>query len=189
MGAKGVMLITTGVGLMVRPGLAKRIFTGRYRFSHHAGRGVVQAITRFVWELPQLWTGYLFAQWRNILGKVERVDTLEGVTFVTGRHWERHAYAGVSMGCFVNMWVSDTIGEDFERYARHSPFHIFGHEYGHSIDSQIFGWFYLPVVGLSSVVSQLLGLDRRVRHRHEDFWAERRADRFGRRYFEKKKHR
>ena len=183
LGCKGLMLLTTAVGLLVHPAKALRIFAGRYRFARRPLRGIGQALTRFVWELPQLWTGYLFAQWRNIVGRVERVDTLEGVTFVTGRHWVPRAYAGVSLGCFANMWVSGGIGDDFEQYAQHSPFNIFRHEYGHTVDSQLWGWLYLPVVGLPSLVSQALGLSPKARHRHDDFWAERRADRFGKRYF------
>ena len=184
LGCKGLMLLTTAVGLLVHPAKALRIFAGRYRFARRPLRGIGQALTRFVWELPQLWTGYLFAQWRNIVGRVERVDTLEGVTFVTGRHWVPRAYAGVSLGCFANMWVSGGIGDDFEQYAQHSPFNIFRHEYGHTVDSQLWGWLYLPVVGLPSLVSQVLGLNPKARHRHDDFWAERRADRFGKRFFQ-----
>ena len=156
LGCKGLMLLTTAVGLLVHPAKALRIFAGRYRFARRPLRGIGQALTRFVWELPQLWTGYLFAQWRNIVGRVERVDTLEGVTFVTGRHWVPRAYAGVSLGCFANMWVSGGIGDDFEQYAQHSPFNIFRHEYGHSVDSQLWGWLYLPLVGLPSLISQAL---------------------------------
>lgn len=184
LGCKGLMLLTTAVGLLVHPAKALRIFAGRYRFARRPLRGIGQALTRFVWELPQLWTGYLFAQCRNIVGRVERVDTLEGVTFVTGRHWVPRAYAGVSLGCFANMWVSGGIGDDFEQYAQHSPFNIFRHEYGHTVDSQLWGWLYLPVVGLPSLVSQALGLSPKARHRHDDFWAERRADRFGKRFFQ-----
>ena len=179
LGCKGLMLLTTAVGLLVHPAKALRIFAGRYRFARRPLRGVGQALTRFVWELPQLWTGYLFAQWRNIVGRVERVDT-----FVTGRHWVPRAYAGVSLGCFANMWVSGGIGDDFEQYAQHSPFNIFRHEYGHTVDSQLWGWLYLPVVGLPSLVSQALGLSPKAHHRHDDFWAERRADRFGKRFFQ-----
>ena len=184
LGCKGLMLLTTAVGLLVHPAKALRIFAGRYRFARRPLRGIGQALTRFVWELPQLWTGYLFAQWRNIVGRVERVDTLEGVTFVTGRHWVPRAYAGVSLGCFANMWVSGSIGDDFEQYAQHSPFNIFRHEYGHTVDSQLWGWLYLPVVGLPSLISQALGLSPKAHHRHDDFWAERRADRFGKRFFQ-----
>ena len=184
LGCKGLMLLTTAVGLLVHPAKALRIFAGRYRFARRPLRGVGQACTRFVWERPQLWTGYLFAQWRNIVGRVERVDTLEGVTFVTGRHWVPRAYAGVSLGCFANMWVSGSIGDDFEQYAQHSPFNIFRHEYGHTVDSQLWGWLYLPVVGLPSLISQALGLSPKAHHRHDDFWAERRADRFGKRFFQ-----
>lgn len=187
LGGKGAMLLTTGVGMLVHPRLAWGLFAGRYRFASQPLRGAVQALTRFVWELPQTGLGYLFAQWRNILGKLERVDTLDGVTFATGRHWQKHTYAGVSLGCFANMWVSGRIGDDFEGYARCSPFHIFGHEYGHTLDSQLWGWLYLPIVGLPSLISQALGLSHKASHRHDDFWAERRADRLGKRYFEKQR--
>lgn len=183
MAGKGLMLLSTAVAWMVHPALAKEVFAGRYRFDSHGLHGLTQALSRFVWELPQLGLGYLFAQWRNILGKVERVDTLDGVTFVTGRHWQPHFYAGISLGCFANMWVSGAIGDDFESYARRSPFHIFGHEYGHTVDSQLWGLLYLPVIGLPSLISQAFGLSSKARHRHDDFWAERRADCFGKRFF------
>lgn len=187
LGGKGAMALTTAVGIAAHGRMAIRIFAGRYRFDRQPLRGLGQALTRFEWELPQVGLGYLLAQWRNILGKVERVDTVDGVTFVTGRHWERHSYAGVSLGCFANMWVSDRIGEDFEGYARRSPFHIYGHEYGHTVDSQLWGWLYLPVVGLPSLISQALGMNPKARHRHESFWVERRADRLGEHYFERRK--
>ena len=125
------------------------------------------------------------SQGLNVLGKVERVDILDGVVFATGRSRKAHNYVGMSIGCFVNMWIPDRVGGDFEKYARHSPFNIYRHEYGHTVDSQRWGWLYLPVVGLGSLVSQALGLNPRVRHRHEDFWAERRADRLGELYFGK----
>jgi hypothetical protein len=57
------------------------------------------------------------------------------------------------------------------------------HEYGHTVDSQLWGWLYLPVIGLPSLISQALGLSHKARHRHDDFWAERRADRLGKRFF------
>ena len=184
-GMKGITLIVTFAGLLAHPVKGWDLLTGRYRFDTRPMRGLVQALTRFTWELPQLEVGYWVAQGLNVLGKVERVDILDGVVFATGRSRKAHNYVGMSIGCFVNMWIPDRVGCDFEKYARHSPFNIYRHEYGHTVDSQRWGWLYLPVVGLGSLVSQALGLNPRVRHRHEDFWAERRADRLGERYFGK----
>ncbi len=43
------------------------------------------------------------------------------------------------------------------------------HEYGHTFDSQIFGWSYLLAIGIPSIT----GAE----------WTERRADRHAERYF------
>ena len=187
-GAKALMLLTTTIGLICHPAQAWGIFAGRYRFDRRPLRGVGQALTRFVWELPQTGIGYLVTQWRNIFGRVKRVDCLHGIVFATGRNRQPHAYAGVSTGCFVNMWLPNEIKGDFEEFARHCPFDMYRHEFGHTIDSQRWGWFYLPLVGLMSVVSEVVELSGHTRHRHQDFWTERRADRLGERYFDRREH-
>lgn len=181
--AKGVMLASTAVAMAVRPALAWRVWMGRYRFDYENGRGVWQAATRLGWELPQLWVGYVLAQWRVARGDVVRVDTLEGVTFVTGRNRDPHTSTGMSAGCFVQLWLPDRWVADFGQYAWHGSDGFVRHEYGHTVDSQLWGWLYLPVVGVPSLVSQWLALGRSPRHRHESFWPERRADRLGARYF------
>lgn len=179
LGCKGLMLLTTVVGLLVRPANALRIFAGRYRFDRRPLRGVGQALTRFVWELPQTGVGYLVTQWRNICGGVQRVDFMHGTLFATGRNRRPHAYSGISIGCFVNMWLPKDIDGDFEEFARRCPYDMYRHEFGHSVDSRRWGWLYLPLVGLPSVVSEIMELTGSSRHRHQDFWTERRADRLG----------
>ena len=181
---KGVMILSSLAGALRNPRMAAQLFLSRYRFSPRLWCGFGQALTRFTWELPQLCIGYAVAQWRVAVGNVSRVDTLNGVTFLTKTNPRKHNYAGLSIGCFVNMWIPDTNIQDFKQYALHSPFRIYAHEYGHTVDSQLWGWLYLPVVGLPSLVSQALGLSQKGRHRHDNFWVERRADRLGKRFFE-----
>ena len=102
-GGKGLMILSTAVATAVRPRLAIQLFAGRYRFDSHSLHGLLQASTRYGWELPQTAIGYLFAQWRVALGRAKRVATVHGVTFVAGRHRQPHITAGLSLGCFVGM--------------------------------------------------------------------------------------
>lgn len=196
LGGKGLMVAATCVAMALHPAQAWRVFAGRYRFCSQRSDGsrglrtLAQASTRFGWELPQLFVGYQLAQWRVAAGRVKFVATLDGVTFIVSRHRDPHTCAGMSTGCFVHVWAPrrHTLREglDFEDYARRGADNMMRHEYGHTVDSQLWGWLYLPVVGVPSVVSQALALVRGTGHRHETFWPERRADRLGRRYFEVK---
>ena len=101
LGGKGVMLVTTVVGMLVHPKLAWGLFAGRYRFASQPLRGAGQALTRFVWELPQTGLGYLFAQWRNILGNLGRRHLCHGTALA-----ETHLCRGVAgMLCeYVGEW-------------------------------------------------------------------------------------
>ena len=51
------------------------------------------------------------------------------------------------------------------------------HEYGHYIDSQMFGWYYLPVLGIPSLISAAGDGD------HSRFWSEIRANKNAKEYF------
>lgn len=182
-GGKGLMLLSTAVATAVRPRQAIQLFVARYRFDSRTLHGLMQASTRYVWELPQTAIGYLIAQWRVASGRVKHIETLDGVTFVAGRHREPHTTAGMSLGCFVQMWLPRRAGENCELWAWHGGNEMVRHEYGHTVDSQLWGWLYLPVIGLPSLVSQALDLNPKASHRHDDFWVERRADRLGKRFF------
>lgn len=185
LGAKGVMLLSTLLGVLCYPVLGMRIFLGRYRFDCRRSHAVIQALVRFSWELPQTWLGYVLAQWRNIVGKVDRVDCLGGVTFVTNEHQPGHSYIGMSVGCFANMWIPSAVKGDFEDFVRHRSYRIYMHEYGHSIDSHRWGLFYLPVVGVTSLASQVLDLKGWFGHKHSHCFVERLADYHAGRYFDK----
>lgn len=183
-GGKGLMLLSTAVATAVCPRLAIQVFVGRYRFDSHGLHGLLQSLTRFGWELPQTAAGYMVAQWRVASGRVKHVETLDGVTFVAGRHREPHTTAGMSLGCFVQMWLPRRAGENCELWAWHGGDEMVRHEYGHTVDSQLWGWLYLPAIGLPSLMSQALELAGLLRHRHGSFYAERWADRHASRHFQ-----
>ena len=180
---KGATIAFTLMAMARNRRLAWQVFCGRYRFAPHFILGVSQAITRFTWELPQFSLSYMIAQVRVLCGYVDRVDTLEGITYVTCCHRKEHAYTGMSLGCFVQMWMPVEIKTDFEHYARRYAGRMLLHEYGHTFDSQRLGWLYLPVVGLPSLVSQWLELAGLFHHRHDNLYAERWANRHADKHF------
>ena len=125
----------------------------------------------------------MVAQWRVFFERVDRVDRLGGVTFVTNEHKYGDRVMGMSIGCFANMWVPYAIRGDFEEFATRRHRTIFRHEYGHSLDSHRWGLLYLPVVGATSLVSQLFDLRGWLNHKHSHCFVERLADRHAERYF------
>lgn len=134
-----------------------------------------QLFSRFTWELPQTLAGWLFSLGRVLTGRVDRVDTLGGITFVTKLGFNYGM--GVSLGTFVVLWAASWMQGEGERYILGNQ--ICMHEFGHTFDSQRFGWLYLPVIGLSSLISASGKGD------HSIFWTETRANRHAKRYFGK----
>ena len=143
----------------------KRSVTGR----------VWQLVSRFTWELPQTLVGWLFSVARALAGRAERVDVLGGITFVTGK--ARSFGGGVSLGTFVDLWLWRALPGRDERFVLCDQLCM--HEFGHIVDSQLFGWFYLPVIGLSSLMSAM------GKGNHNVFWTEIRANKHAKRYFSK----
>ena len=182
--AKCAAIVLTLMAMLRNRRLAWQVFSSRYRFDSHRLHGITQALTRFTWELPQLFLGYMTAQTRVLCGNVDRVDTLAGVTYIICCHRHEHAYTGMSLGCFVQMWLPVEIKTDFEHYARRYAGKMLLHEYGHTFDSQLWGWLYLPVVGLPSLVSQWIELAGLFHHRHGNLYAERWANRHAAKRFD-----
>ena len=143
----------------------KRTFMGR----------VWQLLSRFTWELPQTFAGWLYSVGRALAGQVDRVDTLGGITFATklGCNYGM----GVSLGSFVDLWAGSWMHGEGEGFILGSQLCM--HEFGHTADSQRFGWLYLPVIGLPSLLSAFGKGD------HSVFWTETRANRHAKRYFSK----
>lgn len=136
---------------------------------------VWQLLSRFTWELPQTLVGWLYSVSRALAGQVDRIDTLGGITFVTRSSCTY--LMGVSLGTFVDLWTVPWMRGEGESFVLANQ--ICQHEFGHTADSQRFGWFYLPLVGLPSLLSAISKGD------HNVFWTEIRANRHASRYFSK----
>ncbi len=134
---------------------------------------VWQLVSRFTWELPQTLVGWLFTLFRALAGRVDRVDVLGGITFASSR--ARSFGGGVSLGTFVDLWLWHPMRGKNECFVLSDQLCM--HEFGHTTDSQRFGWLYLPVIGLPSLMSAS------GRGNHSLFWTELRANRHAKRYF------
>lgn len=143
----------------------KRSFWGRFW----------QLVSRFTWELPQTLVGWLYTLIRALVGQVDCVDTFSGITFATKKGFNYGM--GVSLGTFVDLWAASWMHGEGERYILGNQ--ICQHEFGHTFDSQRFGWLYLPVIGLPSLISAF------GKGNHNVFWTEIRANRHAKRFFSK----
>jgi hypothetical protein len=125
-----------------------------------------------IWELPQNLLGLLFYVVLRLTGGV-RATVREGrFLYVQTRS------SAISLGWFV-FWVAwlGTGGENpRERNRRH--------EYGHTVQSRMFGPLYLPIIGLPSAARAVYARLYFIRHRrpwngYYRGYPERWADRLG----------
>ena len=136
---------------------------------------VWQLFSRFTWELPQTLVGWLYSVGRAFTGQIDRVETLGGITFATKSRC--NFGMGVSLGSFVDLWAGSWMQGEGEAYILGNQ--ICMHEFGHTADSQRFGWAYLPFIGLPSLLSAF------GKGNHNIFWTETRANRHAKKYFGK----
>lgn len=109
-----------------------------------------------LWELPQNMLGVA-----NLLLHASR-GSITGRSFERNRMFIRVRSGAVSLGFFI-FW-SDTGSERFRLDVGNKL-----HEYGHSVQSRMFGPFYLLVVGIPSVVR--VAYAHRYYEKHGERWA------------------
>lgn len=119
----------------------------------------MKEILLYIWQLPQMLLGLLLraiykgndSQYEDAI--VRRSTKMQG---------------GISLGKYIiiNQWSGKK---------------TVMHEYGHSIQSKRWGWLYLPVIGLSSIIwAGLYGsVIKSSANGYYKFWTEKRADKLG----------
>ena len=133
-----------------------------------------EGISRHTWEYPQQAAGYFWSGIRNCWA--DRVDYYGGATFVTNENATRHN--GVTLGGFINGNLKNVIpsGTSFDDYIR-SMDQVYAHEYGHTIQSKVFGLSY-SLIGLLSLGSAIADYRLHTGHDHDSFFTEVMANRF-----------
>ena len=101
-----------------------------------------ELISRFTWQAPQTVLGYLGTGVHNLFGGVRSVDYYGGTTVV-----ESYAdnWGAITLSNYINgsRGIKADPNDD-----------LFQHEYGHYIQSQTSGWFYLSKYGIPSALSK-----------------------------------
>ena len=163
-------------------------FSKRLRFAAKITRGLFltdkkrsiggriwQLFSRFTWELPQTLVGWLYSANRALFGQVNQVVSFGGITFAVKN--DLSYSMGVSLGTFVDIWAGRLMCGEDDGFILDNQLCM--HEFGHTVDSQRFGWAYLPVIGLASLKSAL------GKGNHRVFWTEIRANSHSKKYFGK----
>ena len=101
-----------------------------------------QILSRFSWELPQSLLGYVTSGVSNLIGDAKEVAYYDGATVLTHKSSNWGAF---TLGSFIN--GDSSIKADANN-------RLFQHEYGHYLQSQVSGLFYLGKYALPSVFSK-----------------------------------
>ena len=99
-----------------------------------------QIISRFTWEAPQTILGHLAGSIQNTLYGVKSVSYYGGATAI---ETYKAKWGGFTLGSFI-------IGERGLQADPNNP--LFQHEYGHYLQSQSVGLFYLQRYGIPSLI-------------------------------------
>ena len=98
-------------------------------------------IIKWVWQLPQNLIGFLLT----------RRYQCKSVRYMNGKpiniYYRLFFGSGISLGDYIIL--------DYWYYGRGYFQQIAAHEYGHSRQSLILGWLYLPLVGLPSLIGNI----------------------------------
>ncbi|MDL2231023.1 hypothetical protein LJB75_01230 [Bacteroidales bacterium OttesenSCG-928-L19] len=150
MAGKAINGISTISSFIKNPENAGDIWLGKAYFDD-GWRGLLDATTRYTWEGLQTFVGYNYTQFRNAAGKVDKVKFFGGATFAIDENVsDFNGWSGVSLGNYINAKISNDFNEDYPGGWIYGADGLYLHEYGHTKDSKIFGWLYLPIVGIAS---------------------------------------
>ncbi|MCB0429861.1 MAG: VCBS repeat-containing protein [Flavobacteriales bacterium] len=143
----------------------------------------LEGVSRFSWEIIQSAFGHVFAQTRNAFGGVDNVDYFGGSTLANRQNAAYPGQSGMTLGSFI-------MGTNLEASTDDQ---IFMHEFGHTLQSRVFGVVYPFVVAIPSGLSCLTSCATIVGFRgsyaiskHETRWYELQANRKAAKYFDKR---
>ena len=119
------------------------------------GQGL-EILSRFTWQLPQEVAGFDAAQIENTyLGSVQNVEYFDGATVLQRTNTNGKAY---TLGSFIMGDAS--ISTDPNNSALQ-------HEYGHYLQSQAYGWAYLPFDAIPNVLHTYTNPNDNANWRHD----------------------
>lgn len=162
--------LNTGISMISNFDNAMDIMRGNYYYdeSRTFGGQILQGFSRATYERIQQFIGYNFSQARNIGGDVNQVTYFRGATLVNLKYGGLKAkHSGMTLGNYINGWNINSTDEP-----------MFMHEYGHVLQSQLYGFYY----GLWQAPASLVNI-KMYKDYHYKFSVEREANRFAKKYF------
>ena len=148
---------------------------------------------RFIYYFLQFSWGII----QNLIGALQAFRYRKSRRFRYGPAlvfcWDRRYSMGMGLFIFLGMYpYVHRPGKESGRFAddidwiRHIDRRILRHEYGHTIQSLILGPFYLPLIGLPSMIWHRSRRAREFRNRRDisyfSFFSEKWADHLGEKY-------
>jgi len=126
---------------------------------------VIINILGYFWQLPQhLLAVVLLLIYRRHIVETRLHNT--SIVYIC----DKFMSSGISLGNFI--FITERILE----YDKN----VIKHEYGHSIQSYIFGWLYLLIIGIPSMINNLRSrTDNDIRSRYYTLYPEKWADKIG----------
>lgn len=110
-----------------------------------------EVTSRLTYQLPQTATGFLYASVGNWVHDVN-IEYADGATVIHGGVWGTGSTAGMATGSYISLLPISEDPESNVGIGKGS--YTFMHEYGHYIQSQKWGLFYIPVIGIPSTFFQ-----------------------------------
>jgi RHS repeat-associated protein len=139
---------------------------------------ILQFASRFTWEGIQTDAGYNFAQIRNLFGGVDNVEYFGGSTLVN-RNTNDGGQAGMTLGNYI---LGTNLRASIDDWT-------FMHEYGHTLQSRVWGPYYTIPALLSGADMLFNGMeeweDNPDYNKHDIRWYETGANSLASDYFEK----
>ena len=126
----------------------------------------------YIWQFPQNLLGALLFWWYRRNSK-NYSGTFYGLKVL----YSARMGGGLSLGKYVILPLS--AGKSPESEWPKSVENLHCHEWGHSWQSRLLGWLYLPLIGFQSISHAFLHGRHCSDKDYHHFWTERWADRLG----------
>lgn len=133
-----------------------------------------QVLNKWTWGLVNSVVGNLVAEAYNLVDKVDGVTEMDGMLALAG-----------PMGSSGRAATIGHYSLGPEGYTADWRDHLFVHEYGHYIQSQRWGVFYMPAIAIPSVASAAF-TSKWSGMKHKERWFEVNASKLGAEYFDEK---
>lgn len=131
---------------------------------------VLQILGHFTWELPQQVLGLLTGEFTNLFGGIESVYRYTNGAMVLSNRWMSKG-EGFTLGNIITVGKESSISD-------------IQHEFGHYIQSRIFGPLWTPAFGIPSIINAWLSPGYPTLQEYENsFYTEKNAGILGRKYW------